>query len=205
MKPRVEQEPVAHLALGRVRHRSAEDVERHAVAAIDDVEQRDAIAAGAVPGPEDDEIGRHLDLARVARCLVEIGDHLIPPVGGIDREIDLPREPLVRARRSERPSARRVAARRNLDARDFRANECRHHKQHEDRLGRLGQKPSHRLPPPPKRAASPHRRGVAPHAMGGSRAGVPWCRYRGPQSSPQAVSAPMLGRHHAAFSATRME
>ena len=109
------QEAVAEIRFsgGVERAAAAVTVERHLPAAVDDVDERDAVRTARVARLEDVEVGRELDLARgVARRLVEPDDDLVAGVFRVDREVDRPDDLLV-ARRSD------VGALGDVDARHF--------------------------------------------------------------------------------------
>jgi hypothetical protein len=72
-----------------------EDADRHA-AAVDDVDQGDAVPALRVARHEHHELAPGFDLAGgVAWCLVDVDDLAVVRVGGIEGEVDAAGEPLV--------------------------------------------------------------------------------------------------------------
>ena len=96
------QEAIAEIVFGRRIGRAAaiEAVQHDLVAAIEDVDERGAVAARRL-GPEDVEIGGELDASgRVDRRLVEIDDQAVARILRIDREVDRADDLLV-ARRAE--------------------------------------------------------------------------------------------------------
>jgi hypothetical protein len=118
------QEAVAEIPLGGWvgYHRCAVVVAKDVLApAVEDIEERDAVAAGGIFRSKHVEISRKRHApVRIARRLVEIDDGLIAGMRGIDREKHLPDDLLVGAGGAERLAAENVRARSNLDSRHLR-------------------------------------------------------------------------------------
>ncbi len=99
----IQQKAVPDLAVGRFRGRTIEMRKRHAAASVHNVKQRDSVSARGIAGLQDHDIGGKLDLAgSVARRLIEVRNHLVTRIGGINDKVDLAGEPFVGAGRSER-------------------------------------------------------------------------------------------------------
>ena len=129
-----EQKAVSNLPLGRVCCRSVKGVQRDSPASVHDVEQRDSIAPAYISRPEDDQVGRHLDLAGgVLRRLIQIGDDLIPLVAWIDQKIDPSAHAFVDAGGPKCATARNIATRGDLHARDLGARKRGNDDRQEDR------------------------------------------------------------------------
>ena len=106
------------------------------------------LALAGSRGLHDHEVGRELDLpGRVPRRLVDIRDDGVALVGGIDQEVQLPGELLVRAGLPEGASSRDVAARGNLDARDLGVDEAGKQSRQQRRQCSTPKGSSHDLPP----------------------------------------------------------
>ena len=123
------QQAVAELGVRRQvagRGGAVESGEDGPAAAVDDVDERDAVPVGRVLRLEDREVGAELDEpGGVARRLVEIGDDLVARALGIDDEVDASDDQLVAAGRTEGAPAEHVPARGDVDARHFGGGEGR--------------------------------------------------------------------------------
>ena len=87
----VQEKAVSNFAFGCIRHGPVEYGECNGAATIYDVEESNTVSPAEIAGPQDHQVGRHLDFPiAVPSRFLEIRDHLISLVSRIDEEIELP-------------------------------------------------------------------------------------------------------------------
>src|SRR5262245_53472926 len=100
-----------------------EEPHHRLAAAVRNLEQRRAITAVQIPGPENVEVGGELDQSLpVARRLVEINDDLVVWVVRVNSEVDFGDDLLVSARQAKLFAVEQVGAGDNFNAGDAGLN-----------------------------------------------------------------------------------